>query len=189
MKNLDELIKIGFDNLSKAKKSNDDFFYTLSIKAFEECIDKYPNSHMPLLGLGVVMNSMGKYKKSIKFYNKGLKPSFYVNNKITAILLVGRGMSYCKIGEKEKALIDYENSIVLNVNSHSPYNMIGILKNSLGEYMEAIEYFEKSIELCKIYTIDTIKKSFKIANENLDILLEEISNNQSNIRFGRERLN
>ena len=61
--------------------------------------------------------------------------------------LSGMGKKQLEDGQYENALNSFEKAISLNQNDPDLWNMKGIALRSLGRYNEAIECFNKSLEI------------------------------------------
>ena len=57
------------------------------------------------------------------------------------------GKKQLEDGQYEDALNSFENAILLNQNDPDLWNLKGIALRSLGRYNEAIECFNKSLEI------------------------------------------
>ena len=58
-----------------------------------------------------------------------------------------RGNTYCKAGDYERAIQDYNKAIALDPNHASAYNNRGIAYYKKGDYEQAIIDYTKTIEL------------------------------------------
>jgi tetratricopeptide (TPR) repeat protein len=61
--------------------------------------------------------------------------------------LVSRGKDYLEKGEYENALGCFEQAILLNQNDSELWNFKAVSLRSMGRYDEAVECFNKSLEI------------------------------------------
>ena len=61
--------------------------------------------------------------------------------------LVKKGQSFLKDGKFDDALGVFEQALLLNQNSPDLWNYKGVALRSLGRYEEAMECFNKSLEI------------------------------------------
>ena len=61
--------------------------------------------------------------------------------------LVRRGKDYLEKGEYENALGCFEQAILLNQNDSELWNFKAVSLRSMGRYDEAVECFNKSLEI------------------------------------------
>ena len=62
-------------------------------------------------------------------------------------MLIALGKSQLDKGQFDNALSSFEQAILLDQNNPDLWNMKGIVLRSLGRYDEAIECFNKSLEI------------------------------------------
>jgi tetratricopeptide (TPR) repeat protein len=61
--------------------------------------------------------------------------------------LVSKGKDYLEKGEYENALGCFEQAILLNQNDSELWNFKAVSLRSMGRYDEAVECFNKSLEI------------------------------------------
>ncbi len=61
--------------------------------------------------------------------------------------LVSRGKDYLEKGQYENALGCFEQAILLNQNDSELWNFKAVSLRSMGRYDEAVECFNKSLEI------------------------------------------
>jgi Flp pilus assembly protein TadD len=61
--------------------------------------------------------------------------------------LVSKGKSFLEEGNFDSALGCFDQAIILNQNDPDLWNLKGVTLRSLGRYTEALECFNKSLEI------------------------------------------
>lgn len=116
-------------------------------------------------GKGSVLYSMERYNEAIEAYDRAISlyPRF-------ADAWCGRGEALSGLGDKyyEKALKDYDKAINLNPNMAYAWHGKGEVLKDLGRYEEAIEAFNKAIELDKEHS-----KPYLEEKNAIEILIEK----------------
>ena len=75
------------------------------------------------------------------------------------------GIAYYSLGDFDEALKCYKNAIKFAPNFAKPYCNIGVIKEKQGKIKEAIEYYDKALE------IDSTLEQAKANRQNADLKL------------------
>lgn len=183
MESLDNLMERGNKALLKAQETNDDFFYETSIEIFMDVINYYPNFSVGFRNLGSAFSGFGKYKNAVKAYTQSLKIKDNKPDEKKASILFDRGIANFQLNNNSQAIEDLEESLILDEN-YLTYNWIGAIKGEVKEYLEAFEYHEKSLELCKDKEIKSIiKKNIKNSWINFNFFLSKLGHESVDMEF------
>ena len=142
--------KDDLDNLSLLYNSIANTYESLdnnqdAIEFYNKSIKTKPNNNIAYLYRGIIHFDQNDYDKAINDLTEALS-SYKTDNEIKAEIYLYRGRSYMEIGEYEKSLEDLSISIKEKPDFFS-YQIRGDLKRLMGNYKDAIEDFNKSIEL------------------------------------------
>lgn len=94
-----------------------------------------------LVNVGYSFLDRGKYREGIECFSEAIK----LDSKNEAAYF-GRGWSYSKTGEYDKAVLNYSEVLNLHENAEAYYNR-GLAYFQLGAYQEALYDFEKAFRL------------------------------------------
>ena len=115
--------------------------------------------------MGIYYKERKSYKKSIQYFEKGIKlQQMYHNDLMEARLMHNMSGSYSRIGEYDRALdFLYRSEKIFrkleqNISLGNSNAEIGVVYKNIKEYSESLKYFDKAICIFK-----KEKMSFKIA--------------------------
>src|SRR5687768_4606988 len=114
--------------------------------------------------LGTYHAKQGDYKKAIEYFSKAIE-----KNPKDSEAYYSRAYSQQTIGGNENQVIaDYTSSLKYNPNDNEAYMNRGVVKMAIGRTLEAIEDYEKSIELKPDYPIvyANLGNAYKLIFEN-----------------------
>jgi tetratricopeptide (TPR) repeat protein len=117
-------------------------YWKNSVILFSHAMQVNKNNYLASDFLGVVMFGEGKNQEAIDYFAKTirLKPDFVGG-------YIGRGLSYCRIGQYQLAINDYDEAIGIEKNYAVAYHERGTAYNGLGQNQRAIEDYNKAISL------------------------------------------
>ena len=106
--------------------------------------------------IGIAYNSLGNFKKAIKYHERDLKMSKEIGDKI------GEGISYCNLGNAYQQLGDFKKAIEYHernleiakevgdkAREGKSYGHLGNAYHCLGDFKKAIEYHKLDLEIAK----------------------------------------
>lgn len=125
----------------------------------EFAVKELPDDGRNFFLLGNEYLRYGKYDECISVLNKFLDMTVNVssNDRASAMRYIGR--SYKEMGNIDKAFYWYNKSIKEKDNLREGYVELGMLFHEQKNYVEAIKYFEKAIEI-KHNSLDFINEPF-----------------------------
>ena len=129
--------KVLYANLSKATGNYNEY-----VAVYEELIEQYPNDFNFLSELAFAYFFIGEYKKSIEIYDK-IEEKIGINEGLST----QKVQLYDRVGDKDKAVAEYERLINTNPDEPRYYALLAeyCTKNKLDE--KAIWAYEKIVEL------------------------------------------
>jgi tetratricopeptide (TPR) repeat protein len=92
---------------------------------------------------GMELFEQGQFEEAIEELSAGIR----IVPDASATVYAARGFSYCKLGEYEKAIADFDEAIRLDPEYFTAYNRRGNLYIVLGDYDRAIEDLNESIRI------------------------------------------
>ena len=135
--------------------------YNNSINYFREILDIEKNNYFAMSMLGENSDLLGNLDDAIIFYKRALE--LISDDKLKSIILSNLGNVYKKKGLYNESLEKHLKCLSIDSENHSFNNNIGstyvaLIKETTGElkvknYLQAKNYFTKSIELKKDYLL------------------------------------
>ncbi len=129
-------------------------------------------------------HNIGNLDKAIIIYSKILESNPTPNNIIMSVIHKHRGMAYFSQSNYENAKFDFEQSVKFDPNGFRSYYYCGIVCSVLNEEKNALEYFDKSLEINQYQAHVHFRKALSLYNLNLfelsfDSLNEALQNGLS----------
>ncbi len=118
-------------------------------------------------------HNVGNLDKATAIYTKILEAKPEPNKIIMSVIHKHRGMAYFSQSDYRNAKHDFEKSIMYDPNNFRSYYYCGIVCSVLNEEKEALEYFEKSLELNRYQAHVHFRKALSLYNMNLFELSKE----------------
>jgi protein O-mannosyl-transferase len=117
-------------------------YWKNSVVLFNHALQVTKNNYLASDCMGIVMYDAEKNQQAIDYYTQTIrmKPDFTGG-------YIGRGITYCKIGQYQPSIKDYNEAIRLDNNYADAYHNRGVVYDKLGQYQEAIEDYSKAISL------------------------------------------
>ncbi len=139
--NIDAYIDRGFANrsLGRYEQANADF-----MKAIE--IEGEGRNFRPLVGLGMVQDSLRNYDAALNYHNRALAVQRALGDS-TADPYYRLGNTYDLMGEREMAIESYQHSIDADPDYPNSYAALGNIYYKQKRYAEALEHYERYIDL------------------------------------------
>jgi serine/threonine protein kinase len=127
---------LAYSNLGKPERA---------ISDYDEAIKLNPKHDFAYRNRGAAYYNLGKYERAISDYDEAIrldpKDATAYNN---------RGNAYYNLGKYERAISDYDGAIRLNPNeAFTYYNKAVCLQENIKKYEEALEVWEKYLEVSK----------------------------------------
>lgn len=104
--------------------------------------------------IGVVKQKQGEFSEAIEYYRKSLEACQEAGDAYCSLTpMNGLAGIYLHIGEPEWALIategiiELQGKLKLDKDLIISYNRMGLIYNSIKEYLKAIEYYHKSLSI------------------------------------------
>ncbi|CCH58516.1 hypothetical protein TBLA_0A07270 [Henningerozyma blattae CBS 6284] len=126
------------------------------------------------------------YKKAIECYTNAISkypcdPIYYSN----------RSVAYLKVNDYESAINDANFCISIDANFSKAYIRLANIKVQQHQYIDALDYYKKFIELNKDSVPEKITREFEDLKLKVqtDISLREISNDHSNNNYNENSYN
>ena len=91
----------------------------------------------------------GQMDKAISIYTKIIQSNPAPNNIVLAVIFKHRGMAYFAQSIFDKALEDFKSSVAHDPKNFRSYYYIGIVYSVINDENQAINFFDKSLELNK----------------------------------------
>jgi tetratricopeptide (TPR) repeat protein len=146
--------------------------------------EKDEKNHYNKFSIGIILGSKKEYKKTIEFFNQAIEISEekeYFEN---------RGISYFNLKKYKKSEEDLLRSIELGNKKLNIYITLGNIKSILGDFDNAIEYYNKAYDKSKTNeekskTLIEIAYTYKTKeeyNEALRCLNEALKLDKNNAR-------
>jgi len=139
------------------KKINDQDYKIKAIELFNNAIlDNTEDEDYEFFQIkGLIENELEIYNDALNSFERALSLE-----KEDIVSLKGKGISLYKLGDYEKALIEYKNALESNSEDLDSLKTTGVILNKFGNYLrsskseeakkryeEAIEYFNKALEI------------------------------------------
>ena len=115
--------------------------YNLALLCCDQALKKDLDNNNVIFLKGLLLNKLKRYKDAIPFLTKSLEL-----NPESEKGWFNKGWALDEIGEYEKALTCLQKALDLRENAET-FTRLGITKFHLKKYEEAINYFNKSIQL------------------------------------------
>lgn len=115
-----------------------------AVKLYLTCLEIAPNFSEARHNLGIVYQELGYVEKAEEAFLRVLEDPTYPTKELPYYNLAR--LSFLR-DNPEKALFYVENAVKLNNRFHMGYNLRGLILESQGRLIEAIESFERAVKL------------------------------------------
>lgn len=109
--------------------------------------DSAPTCTEKFYKLGLEKSNKSDFKGAIEEFERSLRFTPIHADPIHAKIYRSRGRALFKLGDYTRAIADYEAAIKINPNDYETYQFLGNAYAALRKYAEAIEYYNKAIQL------------------------------------------
>ena len=150
----DLAISGGINNFKKGK-------LTYAISDFNKALNKRPNGHMALDGLGLIAVRQNDFAKAQEYYTLALAAGLKLNRTIDHTFY---GNLYLDQGLYKNAAAEYDQALKLNVNNAEALYGKGCCLHAAGNLDEAISNYNKSLVINPKFT--KARKNLSLAEED-----------------------
>ncbi|CAC9613690.1 hypothetical protein [uncultured Gammaproteobacteria bacterium] len=144
-------------SFQRANIAEDEVRYTDALKYYQKAHRLAPKNILYLYKLGLIYNTLGKYKKAIKYFELALKSglkTYGEDHPSVAAVRNNLGSAWNSLGKYEKAIGYYELALKSDLKTYGEdhhsvaavRNNLGSAWNSLGKYEKAIGYYELAVK-------------------------------------------
>ncbi len=144
--------------------------YDKAIENFQKVLDLNPGAEQPWLNLGLVYDELSVFDKAIEHYEKArkIKSNPLVEKKLRRareiMKYIEKAHQHIEKGKHKKAIEEYRNASMLDKKSFTIWYEMGQAYGHLDDYKEAIECYEKALEINP--SSNDVKEALKQARMN-----------------------
>jgi len=147
---LDAVVNRGVLLYNYGQVINNPEMYKMSLRDFNTALRLEGNNKDALLGRANTLSTLGQYEEALPDYNAYIL--LFENPERRkgdweAKAYLWRGTAYYKIGEFDKALIDFETATGLLADYWETYYWIGLIYQQKEDFNTAITYFNQSLTM------------------------------------------
>ncbi len=114
-----------------------------AIRDFEEALKYGPDEWVIYNNIGCCYERLGEFQKAISYFEQALE---HLGDKKSQLPYGNLADCYEALGDFEKAIECYQNNLKNEPDDKSIFKELGFLYRYLGDYKQAIKYFEKDPE-------------------------------------------
>lgn len=131
---------------------------------------------------GVKLYKEGKYEDALKCFEKASK----LNSK-NVTYWTNFGLTYMALKKTDEAMYCYTNAFLADMDNPKPWHLAGKCLYSTGKYKEALNMFNKVLEIDPKYKFDkeseNMIKNLKSLTNNYELTEDDVNKSLSNFAF------
>ncbi|MFB2837797.1 protein kinase domain-containing protein [Floridanema evergladense] len=118
-----------------------------AINDFKRAIDVDDSYYIAQSSLGQALHKQKEYSKAIEAFTKAIDKARETDKKDYEPAWIGRGNAYKELGQKTKALADYDKVTRINPNNYEAWYSRGLLQQEMRDFPQALYSYSQAIQV------------------------------------------